>query len=420
MVCVLVAPRPPPRLTRRRNSSKARADGEAASAAAAAAAAPDDDDDADDNEGPDADASAAFARAARLQAQAQPLRPATLYLVATPLGNLSDLSLRALSVLQGCDAILAEDTRRTRRLLSRHGVPSPPGRLQSYHAHNEKAREQGVLERLRGGETVALVSDAGTPGIADPGSALVASLVGGECGGGLSKTDTADSISVCPIPGPCAAIAALIASGLPTDRFTFVGFLPPKRMARRAELEEASSAAGAGTLIFYVSPHAAVATLSDCAEVLGASRRCALARELTKAHEEFLRGTLAEVGEELARRQAEGDPRGKGEMVLVVEGSRGRREVAKEALARALSGEGGGGDIGSGGGAEEAGSSSGGGSSVDVRARLADLLRQGEGAARASKQVAKELGVGRRPLYELAERIKRELEQEQEQQQDLG
>ena len=440
--------------------------------------------DADDGDAPDADddganqddplalaalsegAAAPFALAAARQAQAQPLRPGTLYLVATPVGNLADLSLRALAVLQGASAILCEDTRRTRRLLARYGVGAPPGRLLSYHAHNERAREGQVLGRLRAGESLALVSDAGTPGISDPGSALVRRLVGGggggeggadgeggDDGGGGSGVgpDGAVSVSVSvapvpgvsvvPVPGACAAIAALTVSGLPTDRFTFFGFLPAKPAARRAELRDIAAGGGGGggtgggpgpTLVFYVSPHAAPATLADCAAELGAARRCALARELTKAHEEVLRGTLAQVRDEVARRKSAGEPGARGEMVLVVEGAPGRRAAAREALARALAGgaegegEGGGGGGGGerGGGGEDGGGEGegddaasaagaadgrpGGGAGVDVRARLLRLLREGEGAARASKRLAAELGLGRRSLYELAERLRRE------------
>jgi 16S rRNA (cytidine1402-2'-O)-methyltransferase len=300
--------------------------------------------------------------------------------------------------------VLCEDTRRTQRLLARYGLlqqHSPP-RLLSYHAHNEKAREEQVLNMLRAGESLAMVSDAGTPGIADPGAALVARIA----------SAAEPGLSIVPIPGPCAAIAALVASGLPTERFTFVGFLPPKAAARRAELRElASTASAARTLVFYVSPHAAAATLQDCAAELGSSRRCCLARELTKAHEEFLRGTLESVGAELARRAAAGEAGARGEMVLVVEGGADRRTVAKEALERALEGvyeEEGGGAVSTVEGAAAETATTAAPPPLDVRARMAALLRQGEGSARASKQLAKELGIGRRQLYELAERMRRE------------
>jgi 16S rRNA (cytidine1402-2'-O)-methyltransferase len=350
-------------------------------------------------------AAPAFAAAARQQAQDQPLQPSTLYLVSTPLGNLSDLSLRALGVLSSASAVLCEDTRRTQRLLARYGLlqQQAPPRLLSYHAHNEKAREEQILDMLRAGESLAMVSDAGTPGVADPGAALVARIASaGEPAG----------LSIVPVPGPCAAIAALVASGLPTERFTFVGFLPPKAAARRAELRELSTAAAAsaaGTLVFYVSPHAAAATLQDCAAELGPQRRCCLARELTKTHEEFLRGTLESVGAELGRRAAAGEAGARGEMVLVVEGGADRRTVAKEALERALEGKEEGGKEEDGGAAATAAeTTTEAPPPLDVRARMAELLRQGEGSARASKQLAKELGVGRRQLYELAERMRRE------------
>ena len=223
-------------------------------------------------------------------------RPA-LYIVATPIGNMSDLSPRAVEVLGAADFIAAEDTRVTRKLLDRFGISRP---TVSYYAHNLRSRGEELLARLRGGECCALVSDAGTPAVSDPGEVLVA-----QC--------RAAGIPVFTVPGCCAAVAALSVSGLPTGRFCFEGFLSTQKASRRAHLE--SLRAEARTMIFYEAPHKLRTTLADLAAAFGADRRVFIGRELTKLHEE---GVLCTLGEAAARYAAE-DPRG--EFVLCVEGA---------------------------------------------------------------------------------------------------
>ena len=218
----------------------------------------------------------------------------TLYIVATPIGNLEDITLRALRILREVDQIACEDTRQTRKLLDRHGVSKP---LVSYHEHNEQARADELLRELQAGRNIALVSDAGTPLIADPGYRLVAQA-------------RAKGITVSPIPGASALVTALSASGLPTDSFFFGGFLPAKKTQRRKTLEALKSYPS--TLVFYEAPHRIVETLEDIAEVLGA-RRVTLGRELTKIHEEFLAGQAAELLEALEKR-----PPLKGEITLMI------------------------------------------------------------------------------------------------------
>lgn len=212
----------------------------------------------------------------------------TLYVVATPIGNLEDITLRALRILREADLIACEDTRQTRKLLDRHGIAKP---LVSYHEHNELARAAELLAELQAGRNIALVSDAGTPLIADPGYRLVAQA-------------RSAGIAVTPIPGPSAIISALSASGLPTDSFYFGGFLPAKKSQRRKTLEELKDYAA--TLIFYEAPHRIVEALDDIAGVLG-SRKVTLARELTKIHEEFLAGTAPGLRDELAQRPLKGE-----------------------------------------------------------------------------------------------------------------
>ncbi len=226
-------------------------------------------------------------------------RAGTLFLVATPIGNLEDVTQRALRVLGEVDLIAAEDTRHTRRLLDHFGIGT---RVVSLFEHNERARIPELLERLGAGEDVALVTDAGSPGISDPGFPLV-------------REAAAAGVPVTSIPGPCSAIAALQISGLPTDAFTFAGFLPPKSGARRTRLESLKERRE--TIVVFESPHRVDACLADLEE-LWADRPIAVARELTKVHEEVLRGTAAEVRAAL-------DPgRRRGEFVLVLSG-RGRR-----------------------------------------------------------------------------------------------
>ena len=222
-----------------------------------------------------------------------------LYVVATPIGNLGDLSARARDTLGSCGLIAAEDTRRTGTLLNAFGLSKP---MISLHEHNEGQRAAELLEKMRGGLSIALVSDAGTPGINDPGFDLVRA-----CGSA--------GIEVIAIPGPCALIAALSIAGLPTDRFCFEGFLPARQAARRAHL--ASLALETRTLVFYESPHRVREALEDCVQSFGAERPAAVARELTKLHETLYRGPLSVLA---ARAAAEPDFV-RGEIVLVIAGA---------------------------------------------------------------------------------------------------
>jgi 16S rRNA (cytidine1402-2'-O)-methyltransferase len=218
----------------------------------------------------------------------------TLYIVATPIGNLEDITLRALRVLREVDWIACEDTRQTRKLLEHFGIAKP---MVSYHEHNESGRAAELAERLTRGRSGALVSDAGTPLISDPGYRLVQAAI-------------AAAIPVVPIPGASAAVSALSAAGLPTDAFRFCGFLPPKSSQRRKKLEHWKPETA--TLIFYETPHRILEALEDVAAVMG-PRPVVVARELTKLHEEFLRGTAAELHAELASR-----PSVKGEITLLI------------------------------------------------------------------------------------------------------
>jgi 16S rRNA (cytidine1402-2'-O)-methyltransferase len=235
--------------------------------------------------------------------ESTPLAPG-LYIVATPIGNLGDITLRALEVLRNVDRIACEDTRQTQKLLNHFQIAKP---TVSYHGHNEHTRAAELAQALRGGERIALVSDAGTPAINDPGSWLVREAI-------------AAGVPVFPIPGANAAVSALVASGLPTEDFHFLGFLPEKSGARRTFLEELSAREKADsretprTLIFYEAPHRILETLGDIEELLGSAVHAVVARELTKLHEEFLRGTVAEVRRELAARD-----RIRGEITLLVE-----------------------------------------------------------------------------------------------------
>jgi 16S rRNA (cytidine1402-2'-O)-methyltransferase len=218
-----------------------------------------------------------------------------LYLVATPIGNLEDISLRAIRVLKHCDLIACEDTRQTQKLLNHYAIETP---TISYHEHNEASRAAELVEKLAQGARIAVVSDAGMPGISDPGFRLVSLAI--ERG-----------IPVVPIPGAAAFISALVASGLPVDSFTFRGFLPAKAGARRRQLEAIRDSPQ--TEIFYEAPHRLRETMTEVVEVLGPTRRIVIARELTKVHEEFLRGTADKVLEKL---QSHGEV--KGEITLLV------------------------------------------------------------------------------------------------------
>ncbi|MBR9981914.1 MAG: 16S rRNA (cytidine(1402)-2'-O)-methyltransferase, partial [Desulfatitalea sp.] len=225
-----------------------------------------------------------------------PLSPG-LYVVGTPIGNLADITLRALSVLARADLIAAEDTRHTRRLLTAHGIERP---MISYHEHNEIPRSAQLLDKLRAGAAIALVSNAGTPTVSDPGYRLVQAAVQG-------------GFPVIPVPGVSAAVTALSAAGLPTDQFTFVGFPVRKKSKRIQQIH--SLAALPHTLVFYQSPQRIVLFLSELQEILG-DREAVLGREMTKVHEEFLRGPLSAIGAALASRDSV-----KGECTLLVAGA---------------------------------------------------------------------------------------------------
>ncbi|MBU1431750.1 16S rRNA (cytidine(1402)-2'-O)-methyltransferase [Myxococcota bacterium] len=270
----------------------------------------------------------------------------TLYLVPTPLGNLEDITLRAQRVLSSVRLIACEDTRRTRQLLGLLGIEAP--RLIAVHEHNEEGQIERLLARLAE-EDIALVSDAGTPTISDPGFKLVRAAI---------EADQA----VCPLPGPSAIITALSASGLPTDRFRFLGFPPSKGAARRRALEEV---AGAGeTLIFYVSPHQIEAFLKDAIAVFGATRRGVIARELTKLYETFHRGSLADL---LA------DPGvARGELVVLIEGAPETAEA------------------------------------VDLDALMRRLFEEGYSPTRAAKEAVKRARCRRDEAYRVALALKRE------------
>ena len=269
----------------------------------------------------------------------------TIYLVATPLGNLEDITLRALRVLKEADLIACEDTRHTGRLLRHFEISKP---LVSYHEHNEAERAAELVGRAREGESIAVVSDAGMPGISDPGYRIVEQAI-------------AAGVSVVPVPGPVAIETALAASGLPTDSFRFGGFLPARRAQRRKAL--AALAEETATLVFYEAPHRVLTTLDDIGEVLG-ERAVVVARELTKMHEEFIRGTPSEVSARLRKR---GRPRG--EITLL---------IGKGTLPAAPS--------------------------QDVAARVRELV-ESEGLPRmdAIKRAAKERGIPKREVYRLSE-----------------
>ena len=240
-----------------------------------------------------------------------------LYIVATPIGNLGDFSPRAVEVLRGADFIAAEDTRVTQKLLTRFEIAKP---LVSYYAHNLRAREEELVQRMRAGEVCALVSDAGTPAISDPGEAIVA-----RC--------RAEGIPVYTVPGCCAAVSALSVSGLPTGRFCFEGFLSAKAKERRTAL--AALAGEMRTMIFYEAPHKLRATLGDMAVAFGDARRIFLGRELTKLHEEGILTTLGDA----VRLYSETEPRG--EYVLCVEGAPAvvQETITAEEASLSLSGE---------------------------------------------------------------------------------
>jgi 16S rRNA (cytidine1402-2'-O)-methyltransferase len=224
----------------------------------------------------------------------KPLAPG-LYLVATPIGNLEDITLRALRILRSVDRIACEDTRQTQKLLNHFEIHTP---TVSYHMHNEGSRSEELVAELKLGARIAIVSDAGTPGIADPG-------------GQIANAAIAAGIDVFPVPGANAALSGLIASGLPTEQFTFHGFLPAKAGQRKTALEELPR--NDATHLFYEAPHRILDTLADVEAVFGAAQHVVIARELTKLHEEFLRGAVSELRAQLAAR-----PSIRGEIVLML------------------------------------------------------------------------------------------------------
>ena len=225
-----------------------------------------------------------------------------LYIVATPIGNLEDITLRALRVLKEVDLIAAEDTRQTLKLLNHYEINKP---LISYHRHNEETKSEILIEKLRNGENIALVSDAGTPGICDPGEEVI-------------KKAIEDNIEVIPIPGACAMINALIVSGISTKEFEFLGFLPLNKKLRRQKLKEIENSSK--TIIIYEAPHKMKTTLGDLKEILK-DRKIVLARELTKIHEEFIRKSIDELLSEIDTI--------KGEMILIIEGNKIDTEECK-------------------------------------------------------------------------------------------
>lgn len=283
--------------------------------------------------------------------QAEP-KPGTLYIVGTPIGNLEDMTFRAVRILQAVDIIAAEDTRHTGKLLQHFQVHTPQI---SYHEHNRTGRIPEILAYLHYGKAIALVSDAGMPGISDPGHELITACV-------------AAGIDVVPIPGATAAITALSVSGLTTNKFVFDGFLPAKRQHRREYLETLLTETR--TLVFYESPHRLRETLEDLGEILGGSRTMVMARELTKLYEEIWRGDIKEA---IAYYQ-EKDPQG--EYTLVVGGASPSQPEITEA---------------------------------QLRAELLEIIKQGVSRSQASRQLAQETSISRRYLYQLALSIDQEI-----------
>ncbi len=276
--------------------------------------------------------------------------PGTLYIVATPIGNLEDITQRALRVLREVDLIACEDTRHTRKLLNHFGIDT---KTISYHEHNEGQRAEELCSILESGKDIALVSDAGTPSISDPGFRVVNAAI-------------ERNISVVPLPGAAAFVTALAASGLPTDQFFFAGFLPARSNARRTKLEEL--AVIPATLVFYEAPHRITSTLRDALDILG-DREAVVARELTKMHEEFGRGRLSDLVEPFARNENI-----RGEFVLMISGETANPQSTTETS-----------------------------SSQKLALRIDELTREGTDSKTALKQAARELGLKRDEAYRLME-----------------
>jgi 16S rRNA (cytidine1402-2'-O)-methyltransferase len=277
-----------------------------------------------------------------------------LYLVATPIGNLEDITLRALRVLKEVDVIACEDTRQTQKLLNHYAIAT---RTTSYHEHNEMTRSAELVKEMQEGASVALVTDAGMPGISDPGYRLITLAI-------------RHHVPVVPVPGASAFLAALVASGLPTDSFRFSGFLPAKRGERRAALEAIKNSPR--TQVFYEAPHRIVEALTDVVEVLGAGRHLVVAREVTKIHEEFLRGRAGEVLENLKGRETV-----KGEITLLI----GKAEEGSVATAAV--------------------------GTQSVRHRVEQIMAEEKVDEKAAlKRVAKERGVSKSEAYREMQRSK--------------
>jgi 16S rRNA (cytidine1402-2'-O)-methyltransferase len=276
-----------------------------------------------------------------------PVEKGALYVVATPIGNLEDITFRAVRVLREADLIACEDTRHTRKLLDHYSIARP---VLSYHEYNEQERARELVEKLQRGLTVAQVSDAGMPSIADPGYRVI-------------KLAIEHGILVRPIPGPSAVITALAGSGLPTDSFEFLGFVPAKAGQRRTALERLRSSTA--TVVLYEAPHRIRETLADILDVLGPERPVVIARELTKVHEEFLRGTAGEVRERIGDREL------KGEITLLIGRSEGLASQAPGAI-----------------------------SAADLTQRLQQIISaQGLDEKSALKVLARELGQSRSAVY---------------------
>lgn len=264
-----------------------------------------------------------------------------LYIVSTPIGNLEDITLRALRVLKEVDVIAAEDTRHSLKLLSYYGISKP---MISHWKEKERSKAEEIIRRLISGQSVALISDAGTPGISDPGAILI-------------KMAIEENVPVVSIPGPSACIAALSLSGLLTDQFTFIGFLPPKKIQRQKMLAELSFEPK--TLIFYEAPHRIIETLLDMGTIFS-GRRAALVKEITKIHEEVLRGHISEILSSLEKTKIAG------EYILIVEGKTEKDKV----------------------------------STADVIMEIHSLLRKGLGRKEAVKKIAEQYGLSKKELYD--------------------